>query len=73
MSLSDPRTPTPAPTPLAWRNTTGVTSIGSPIPWQRLKVRVEIEMIDDRDGNIDIFISNIFIQLKKTRGLQGGI
>ena len=73
MSLSEPRTPTPAPTPLAWITTTGVTSIGSPIPWQRLKVRVEIEMIDDRDGNIDIFISNIFIQLKKTRGLQGGI
>ena len=35
--------------------------------------RVEMQMRKDRDGNIDIFISNISNQLKETRGLQGVI
>ena len=43
------------------------------IPWQRLNWRVEIKMRKDREGNIDIFISNISNQLKEMRGLQGVI
>ena len=43
------------------------------IPWQRLNWRIEIKMRKDRDGNIDIFISNISHQLKEMRGLQGVI
>ena len=43
------------------------------LPLQVINWRVEIKMRKDRDGNIDIFISNISNQLKEMRGLQGVI